>query len=366
VLNAIAETAESNKEELLATQQIATHQEEFLTHMAGLVLFHMHRVLKKNPVLDDELKKPVPSYARILRILKDNRDKFTLDVFDELGKNAESMLNNEGEILPGDPALMDAIRKFLGFSKELEKEHLESGKILNNSRQREAGHIQLCMEGFEKQSSIFDESDTYDGLLGDMYTKKLISTISMVNWCSHCVDEPFVSMSMSKLSPQQANFKCPKCRRDMCVAGAYGLTPCIRELIFLKDGVIGGAAASLLNEKRIDFEHSRYAGDFEIDFIFKHRGEHIMLECKQHKYPSGDSSSAIRNNLTKDIEQLSRTRNAFHEQGTAINKSILLSNYWLDSTVETEIKHLKQTRRDLFTDDIVVMDCRSFQTYLGD
>lgn len=367
ILSAIAESGESIKEQVYLPQKNQSSKEDFFIFASALVLLHLHRIVQKNPILAEELAKSELAYGKLVSLLTRNWNEFKVDVFTELRGIEEAFSKNQSIARDGDPALLQLLNKLLAFAKDQQKDYIDTGRLLHHSHQREAIHIDLCTVGYEQQSILLageEDDESYDSLLFDLYAKKLISTISIVNWCSHCVDEPFVSASVSQLSPQHARFKCPKCRHEQCVAGAYKMNDNIRDIVFSKDGLIGGAVAWLLSEHNIDFDQSSYVGDIEMDFLFFLRGELILVECKQHKGFSEKEFNFFRTNLVKDASQLKRAQTELAKEGTIVNKSILLINYAIDDLLAQNVEQMRKTHTDIFSQDLMIMDCQMFQRYI--
>ena len=223
----------------------------------------------------------------------------------------------------------------------------------------------LFLEGYQKIIKHLNNSHIkikdYENILAELYSLKLIENFGTVFWCSQCLDEPFITHTISNIHPSHYNLKCPKCNKKMYYLSGYVLDESILDYINDPDGLLKYAFSWLLKDnKDIQIENSVYSSKYENDCILTYQGEKYLVEIKMHN--TSKDSDSVKEHFIKDLTQIKKHLNTFEQDNIEIKHSFLLTNHLSDTNFETIQKALNGFKK--YQNKITVVDYKNVKSII--
>jgi len=193
----------------------------------------------------------------------------------------------------------------------------------------------LFIEGRKHQKAFHSllglGQSQYMGIMNELYILNLVKNFQTVFWCEHCLDNPQILVTNSRVDPIRLRLDCLKCGKPMNVSAIYVIDNILRDCIFLKDGLLAIAMAWLFEDKKIQWEFSVHDG-YENDFLCETEMGTTLYECKMHMIPRDKRS--FEGQLKQDLVQLMKHVKALLKEGKAPTEIYLVYNYALEDYQE--------------------------------
>ena len=189
----------------------------------------------------------------------------------------------------------------------------------------------LFIEGRKHQKTLCSllglGQSQYRRIMNELYILNLMQNFQSVFWCEHCLDNPQILVTNSRVDPIRLRLDCLKCGKPMNVSAIYVIDNILRDCIFLKDGLLAVAMAWLFEDKKIKWEFSVHDG-YENDFLCETEMGTTLYECKMHMIPRDKRS--FEGQLKQDLVQLMKHVKALLNEGKALAEIYLVYNYALE------------------------------------
>jgi len=344
-------------EEMKRTQTIGVmneYIEEIKNEFEDVIYYHLIKFLRYNQQLIKVAQSDDFSYHSMKKELK-NYKNINYDIFDDIDEIMSIDSGNESK----------AIINFDNVSKNVKDGIGDNWLDLINSLDFSNIKGGLFLSGYQNIIEFLNKSHIktkdYENILSELYSLKLIENIGTVFWCSQCLDEPFITHTISNIHPSQYNLKCPKCHKKMYHVSAYDLDETILDYIYDSDGLLKYAFNWLLlneEDEGIQIENSFYSSKYENDFVVSYRGEKYLVEIKMHK--TLKDSDSIKEHFIKDLTQLRKHLEGFENDSIEIKHTFLLTNHLIENNYEslqTAMSTIKNFRK--YQSEITVVDYKN-------
>lgn len=344
-------------EEMKRTQTIGImneYIEEIKNEFEDLAYYYLIKFLRHNQQIIKVAQIDDFSYHNMKKELK-NYKNINYDIFNDTDEILSTDSGNESK----------AIINFDNISKNV-KDGI-GNNLLDLINSLDFSNIKggLFLSGYQNIIEFLTKSNiktkNYENILSELYSLRLLENFGTVFWCSQCLDEPFITHTISNIHPSQYNLKCPKCNKKMYYVSAYTLDETILDYIYDSDGLLKCAFNwLLLNEEDdgIQIENSFYSSKHENDFLIGYGGKKYLVEIKMHN--TLKDSDSIKEHFIKDLTQVRKHLKAFGEDGVDIKHAFLLTNHLIENNAEslqTAMGTLKDFRK--YQNKITVVDYKS-------
>jgi len=350
-------------EEMKRTQTNAImneYIEEIKNELEDLVYYYLIKFLRHNHQIIEVAQDDDFSYHSMKKELK-NYKNINYDIFNDISEIISNDSGGETEGLINFDRGLKNIKDDIGYNwldiiNSLDFSHIKGG---------------LFLRGYQNIIEFLTKSDiktkNYENILSELYSLRLIENIGTVFWCSQCLDEPFITHTISNIHPSQYNLKCPKCSKKMYYVSAYALDETILNYIYDSDGLLKYAFDwLLLNEEDdgIQIENSFYSSKHENDFVIGYGGKKYLVEIKMHN--TLKDSDSIEEHFIKDLTQIKKHLQGFEEDNIEIKHAFLLTNHSIENNHESLQKatsKLKNYRN--YQSKITVLDYKNVDKILN-
>lgn len=336
----------------------------------AVVLFYVLRFLDNNPHISALSQKgETLTLTDVHKIIEDRTVQYKLPDFSSLDVEWKSSIKTGRKkiassqataVVPADPILSELVRKTVKTVDDFFGKVMASGRGLQMafSALNEARIALMLLSAYEKQHSRIPD---YERILTSLYLNKVINNSLTIFLCTQCADEPFLSVSRSRLAPKDLGMLCLRCKKKTLCATAYDLHDTLLECIQSKDHMLAVAIAMLFHEKRIAYDAGVSLSNREIDFIAMIHGKKTLVECKVfRKFRNADSfEEVIANSLRQISEQINAARTCSIELGSAM----LVINQQHEYQEQARRKAARQSLETNF--EIEIHDPQSFCALLN-
>ena len=330
------------------------YTEEIKNELEDLLYYYLIKFLRNNQQIIKVAQVDNFSYYGMKKELK-NYKNINCDIFDDIDEILSSDSGNKLKKLINFDSVSKNVKDGIGNNwldliNSLDFSNLKGG---------------LFLSGYQNIIEFLTKSDiktkNYENILSELYSLRLIENIGTVFWCSQCLDEPFITHTISNIHPSQYNLKCPKCNKKMYHVSAYTLDETILNYIYDSDGLLKYAFDwLLLNEKDdgIQIENSFYSSKHENDFMINYGGKKYLIEIKMHN--TLKDSDSIKEHFIKDLTQIKKHLKGFEEDSIEIKHAFLLTNHLIENNYEslqTAMSTIKDFRK--YQSKITVVDYKN-------
>ncbi len=324
-------------EEMKRTQTIGImneYIEEIKNEFEDLAYYYLIKFLRNNQQIIKIAQIDDFSYHYMKKELK-NYKNINYDIFNDTDEILSTDSGNESK----------AIINFDNISKNV-KDGI-GNNLLDLINSLDFSNIKggLFLSGYQNIIEFLTKSDiktkNYENILSELYSLRLLENFGTVFWCSQCLDEPFITHTISNIHPSQYNLKCPKCNKKMYYVSAYTLDETILDYIYDSDGLLKCAFNwLLLNEENIQIENSFYSSKHENDFVISYGGKKYLVEIKMHN--TLKDSDSIEEHFIKDLTQIKKHLEGFEEDNIEIKHAgmaekvndLIIKNDMVKATLE--------------------------------
>jgi len=288
--------------------------EEIKNELEDLVYYYLIKFLRHNPQIIEVAQADDFSHHSMKKELKDYKN-INYDIFNDLSEIISNECGDEMEGLINVNRGLKNIKDNIGYNwldiiNSLDFSHIKGG---------------LSLSGYQNIIEFLTKSDikikNYENILSELYSLRLIENIGTVFWCSQCLDEPFITHTISNIHPSQYNLKCPKCNKKMYYVSAYALDETILNYIYDSDGLLKYAFNWLLlneEDEGIQIENSFYSSKYENDFVIGYSGKKYLVEIKMHN--TLKDSDSIKEHFIKDLTQLRKHLEGFENDSMRLSE----------------------------------------------
>jgi hypothetical protein len=331
--------------------------DEIKNELEDLLYYYLIKFLRTNQQIIKIAQVDDFSYYDMKKELK-NYKNINYDVFDDIDEILSGDSGNESKKLINFDSVSKNVKDGIGNNwldliNSLDFSNLKGG---------------LFLSGYQNIIEFLTKSDiktkNYENILSELYSLRLIENIGTVFWCSQCLDEPFITHTISNIHPSQYNLKCPKCNKKMYHVSAYTLDETILDYIYDSDGLLKCAFNwLLLNEENIQIENSFYSSKHENDFVIGYGGKKYLVEIKMHN--TLKDSDSIEEHFIKDLTQIKKHLEGFEEDNIEIKHAFLLTNHSIENNYEALQKAMNKLKKfSKYQSKITVRDYKNVDKIL--
>ena len=328
------------------------YTEEIKNELEDLLYYYLIKFLRNNQQIIKVAQVDDFSYQDMKKELKDYKN-INYDIFDDVDEILSSDSGNESKRLINFDSISKNLKDGIGNNwldliNSLDISNLKGG---------------LFLRGYQNIIEFLTKSDiktkNYENILSELYSLRLIENIGTVFWCSLCLDEPFITHTISNIHPSQYNLKCPKCNKKMYHVSAYALDETILDYIYDSDGLLKYAFNQLLLDvEDIQIENSFYSSKHENDFVISHSEKKYLVEVKMHN--TLKDSDSIEEHFIKDLTQIKKHLKGLENDNVEIKHAFLLTNHLIENnseSLQTAISNLKDFKK--YQSKITVIDYKN-------
>jgi len=328
------------------------YTEEIKNELEDLLYYYLIKFLRNNQQIIKVAQVDDFSYYDMKKELKDYKN-INYDIFDDIDEILSSDSGNESKRLINFDSISKNLKDGIGNNwldliNSLDISNLKGG---------------LFLRGYQNIIEFLTKSDiktkNYENILSELYSLRLIENIGTVFWCSLCLDEPFITHTISNIHPSQYNLKCPKCNKKMYHVSAYALDETILDYIYDSDGLLKYAFNQLLLDvEDIQIENSFYSSKHENDFVISHSEKKYLVEVKMHN--TLKDSDSIEEHFIKDLTQIKKHLKGLENDNVEIKHAFLLTNHLIENnseSLQTAISNLKDFKK--YQSKITVIDYKN-------
>jgi len=328
------------------------YTEEIKNELEDLLYYYLIKFLRNNQQIIKVAQVDDFSYYDMKKELKDYKN-INYDIFDDIDEILSSDSGNESKRLINFDSISKNLKDGIGNNwldliNSLDFSNLKGG---------------LFLRGYQNIIEFLTKSDiktkNYENILSELYSLRLIENIGTVFWCSLCLDEPFITHTISNIHPSQYNLKCPKCNKKMYHVSAYALDETILDYIYDSDGLLKYAFNQLLLDvEDIQIENSFYSSKHENDFVISHSEKKYLVEVKMHN--TLKDSDSIEEHFIKDLTQIKKHLKGLENDNVEIKHAFLLTNHLIENnseSLQTAISNLKDFKK--YQSKITVIDYKN-------
>jgi|GEM_PF-1886588 len=300
-------------------------EDESWEEISVIACYFLVDFIRKNPKLIKLINSPQLNYATVNKEIQSPEDpiklfEYLITVYNKI---------EDSEIV--DPIIKDKLKKFISILKNKVINKVDTAlDQLNNL----TPNVMMPMHMFSVLSikTLLTRTnisyEDYIEALDDLYMYHQIDNKSFMTWCENCSESQQYSIHMGRFAPDKIikAQKCRNCLNKESFGSLYGLSPLLRDIIFLPDGFLSVYFAWLLDSKYISFNANHRGTNYETDFIVK---DSVLVECKMYKADKDDG--AVISSVSSAIGQIKSQIKKLATEGIQIKKAYLLWNRFRSS-----------------------------------